>query len=234
MTDTDTSTTGNQPSTARPDLSFVFAIHHALTEDAALLAAAMADLAPEDRAERIPTMAAYLAAYTEQLHAHHTHEDEVFFPALAAHVGREAMAFDLLDAQHHVLDEVLPRLVAALDAVGDDRTGFAEAQARAVAAAGELVACLAEHLDLEESATFPLYTQSIPVEEHLQLEARVQAMGSLEHVQFMVPWLFDRVPAPVRDAVFANVPPFPAIFAEQVQPFRTLARSLVIRRDGTR
>ena len=72
---------------SKPDLTFVTLIHQSLRADAARLAAALAELGPGDRQRRLPGVQAFFGQYREQLALHHSHEDELFFPALAARAG---------------------------------------------------------------------------------------------------------------------------------------------------
>jgi Hemerythrin HHE cation binding domain len=76
---------------AKPDLTFVTLIHQSLRADAARLAAAIAELRPSDRRDRLPAVQAFFGHYRDQLILHHRHEDELFFPALAARVGPARM-----------------------------------------------------------------------------------------------------------------------------------------------
>jgi hypothetical protein len=47
----------------------------------------------------------------------------------------------------------------------------------------------------------------------------------------MVPWLFDRIPVPAREGALAAAPEiFGVVYADQVQPYRTLVQALTPRR----
>lgn len=214
----------------QPDLSVLFAIHHALAADATALAAAAGDLEPEDRAERIPTLQAFFERYTAQLVAHHTHEDDLFFPALEAKVGSAAMNRPALDAQHEQLGESIERVRSALAAIGDDRTDFAAAKARVRQASHDLEQRITTHLELEKRIAIPLYLKNISPAEHAPLELQAQASGTFEGLQFMVPWLFDRLPAAVRDRALGASPEiFAVVYADQVPTYRTYTQALSLR-----
>src|SRR5436190_2957800 len=90
-----------------PDLTFVELIHQALRADGARLADTAAALEPHERDSRLVGVRQYYERYREQLVAHHTHEDELFFPALVARVGESGTQLDELVSQHHQLDGVL-------------------------------------------------------------------------------------------------------------------------------
>jgi len=211
----------------QPDLSIVYAIHHALTEDAGRLVAAIDDLAPEDRVERLPNLLAFLTGYITELESHHAHEDQVFFPALAARVGAATMRLPQLDAQHHGLDEALATLRAAVVALADERTEFSSARARATDAAQSLRSRLTEHVDLEENESLSVYLTEFTASEHDALAARAQTMDPYEKLFFMVPWLFDRLPVDVRTGALLGAPEvFRTVYAAHVDDYRRLASSL--------
>jgi iron-sulfur cluster repair protein YtfE (RIC family) len=64
-------------------------------------------LVPGDRGGRLSGVREYFDKYQEQLVAHHTHEDTLFYPALAARVGDDKMHREELVAQHEQLDGAL-------------------------------------------------------------------------------------------------------------------------------
>ena len=92
---------------SKPDLTFVTLIHQSLRADSARLAATIAELGPSDRQGRLPGVRAFFGQYREQLILHHSHEDELFFPALAARAGASTMHLSELAAQHEALDAAL-------------------------------------------------------------------------------------------------------------------------------
>ena len=51
-----------------------------------------------------------------ELHGHHNIEDAHYFPVLAKKDARIARGFDILDRDHHALDEILHRYVEAANA----------------------------------------------------------------------------------------------------------------------
>src|SRR6476469_3743351 len=107
---------------AQPDLTFVTLIHHALRVDGGRLVVTARTLEPDDRGGRLSGVKTFFENYREQLVAHHTHEDTLFFPALAARVGGDKMHLDELVAQHGQLDGVLR-------AVGDGLAVMADREA---------------------------------------------------------------------------------------------------------
>ena len=69
---------------ATPDLTFVNLIHRALRVDGERLKVTVAALSPDDAQDRVAGVRDIYDKYREQLIAHHTHEDDLFFPALGA------------------------------------------------------------------------------------------------------------------------------------------------------
>ncbi len=209
------------------DLSFVYAVHRALTEDALAFARAAADLVVEDRGERIPALGRYVAAYRAQLISHLRHEDEVFFPALEAKIGADVMALDHVAVQHKGLDEAIDTLGVALAAAADERDDFATAKARVMAAADDLVCRLGEHFGFEETIVLPAFALAVSQAETLELQAKARAIEPFEQHFFMVPWLFDRIPSGDRDAALRSASELTRVlYLSHVQEYRDLARAL--------
>ncbi len=69
---------------SKPDLTFVSLIHQSLRADAARLAATIAELSPSGWRGWLPGDQGFFGHYREQLIMRHSHEDELFFPVLAA------------------------------------------------------------------------------------------------------------------------------------------------------
>jgi iron-sulfur cluster repair protein YtfE (RIC family) len=55
--------------------------------------------------------------FVNQLHGHHQIEDQHYFPVLAKKDARVARGFDILDADHHALDDHLNRFVETANGV---------------------------------------------------------------------------------------------------------------------
>lgn len=151
---------------SKPDLTFVTLIHQSLRADAARLAAAIAELGPSDRQDRLPGIQAFFGHYREQLLMHHRHEDELFLPALAGRAGAGRMHLTELAGQHEALD-------AALQAVGEDLTvlagpvaDFATDRVRAASALSTMAGLLAAHLTLEERTALPLFESDMPAADY--------------------------------------------------------------------
>ncbi len=114
---------------------------------------------PRDRF--LPDMSRYASFFLEQLHSHHTIEDQHYFPQLVSLDGRIAHGFDLLDADHHALDACMNGLVDAANTT-------IRAQATSVTvdamlqAQERLQAFLDRHLADEEEIVIPLILEYGP------------------------------------------------------------------------
>jgi hemerythrin-like domain-containing protein len=119
--------------------------HHAFRRDLACFADALAAIAAGDRA-RVAAVAGEWTSFCTALHGHHSHEDAGLFPDLRAKHPELAADLDRLEEQHRVIDPLLERATAAINASQTDG---------ALAIVRELETALAEHLDLEERVAIP-------------------------------------------------------------------------------
>lgn len=112
-------------------------------------------LAPEDHARRLVRLGSGLL---NDLIGHHQIEDDAYFPELAALEPRIARGFDMLDADHHALHDLIDRFAAGANDVlqreGDaDRR---EAMARFLPDLTRFGRLLGRHLDDEEDLVVPV------------------------------------------------------------------------------
>src|SRR5262245_8755527 len=96
-----------------PDLTSYRAVHTALRRAPRQLEHAVRTLDPTD-GRRVKALATYWKGYAGEVLAHHTIEDEHFFPALVARVPGTAALIERTDAEHHELDELMGRCTAAV------------------------------------------------------------------------------------------------------------------------
>jgi len=210
----------------RPDLTFVTVIHQALRADAGRLAAAVAAVGPGDRPGRVADIAAFYGQYRDQLALHHRHEDELFFPALAARVGADAMHLGELTAQHEALDGVLAEVSDRLAALAGPAGDFAADQAGAASALSAMTALLTAHLALEEQYALPLYETEISAAENKRLEARVRKDTPRALARFLVPWLIAHASPAQRAALFRSAPPLRLLYWLNLRYYRRFDRAL--------
>ena len=159
---------------AEPNLIFVELVHQALRVDSARLKLTVAALAPDDRGSRLSGVREFYGNYREQLVSHHTNEDRLFFPALAARVGKDTMHLDELVAQHHQLDGSLQDVGEGLAALADPTGDFSADRTSVTAALSSMAEQLTTHLDLEERTALPLVISQLPVAEYDQLESKAR------------------------------------------------------------
>jgi hemerythrin-like domain-containing protein len=191
---------------SRPDLTLVTVIHQALRIDAGRLAAAVAAAGPADR-PRVAGIAAFYGQYCQQLALHHHHEDELFFPALAARVGADPMHLGELTAQHDALDVALAAVSERLAALADPAGDFAAGRAGAASALSEMTGLLSSHLALEEQHALPLFESAMPAAEYRQLEARARQATPRAQARFLIPWIIAHASPGQRAALFTSAPP---------------------------
>lgn len=111
---------------------------------------------------------ARLAQFTlQQLHGHHTIEDHQYFPIFAGFDKRLSEAFDLLDHDHHALDDVMGNFAdtanAALRAMTGQTTD-SHALPRFHEVTREFGRVLERHLWDEEEIVVPLILEYAPQE----------------------------------------------------------------------
>lgn len=100
-----------------------------------------------------------LSMFLNQLHHHHQVEDAHYFPIFRAADPKLARAFEILDADHHVLDETIAELASAGNALAAAVHGGGDVPGASAALAERLThgsLGLVRHLDDEEDIVVPL------------------------------------------------------------------------------
>jgi hypothetical protein len=211
---------------SRPDLLFVTLIHQALRIDAGRLAAALAAVGSGDRPGQVAGIGAFYGQYRAQLALHHDHEDELFFPALAARVGADAMHLGELTGQHHALDAALQAVADRLAVLADPAGDFAAGHASAASALAAMTELLAAHLTLEERYALPLYESEMPAAENRKLEARVRKTTPLARARFLIPWVIAHASSDQRTALFRSAPPLRIFYWLNLRYYRRFDQAL--------
>jgi len=196
----------------KPDLTLVNLIHQSLRADAQRLAGAVTALDPSDRADRLPGIRAFFDHYHAQLATHHTHEDELFFPALQAKVGADRMHLNALAGQHEALDAALHAACDGLAALADPAGNFAADRARAAGALSDMAELLAAHLTLEEETALPLTESEISAAEYKKLETKARKATPRPQAQFMIPWIIAHADADQQKALYRSAPPIRILY----------------------
>jgi hemerythrin-like domain-containing protein len=162
-----------------PDVVGMRLAHRAMLRDARRLT----DLAEQLSAgtarvdgRRADAVAAYVRDWADSVHHHHSVEDEVLWPVLAASAGPHVDLTELSD-DHAALDPALHRLRAAADAYRA-RPDEDTATALAVELA-ELRDTLTEHIGDEEASVFPVIEQYVSVADWTEVERRIRKRAKL-------------------------------------------------------
>jgi hemerythrin-like domain-containing protein len=161
-----------------PDVMGMRLAHRAMLRDADRLTGLAERLATEPTADRkrADAVARYVRDIADSVHHHHSVEDEVLWPVLAASAGPHVDLTELSD-DHAALDPALHRLRAAADAFRA-RPGEDTATALAVELA-ELRDTLTEHIGDEEAAVFPGIERYVSVADWAAVEARIRKRAKL-------------------------------------------------------
>jgi hemerythrin-like domain-containing protein len=212
---------------AKPNLTFVRLIHQALRADGARLLVTVTALERDERAGRLSGVREFYDRYREQLVAHHTHEDQLFFPALAARIGEGAMHLDELVSQHAQLEGVLQAVGEGFVAMAESDGDLSANRARVAGALSTMVEQLTTHLDLEERTALPLIVSDMPVAEYDELESKARKATPRQQSGFMIPWLVEHASPDQRKALFRSAPPLRIIYLLNRRNYRRLNKALL-------
>jgi hemerythrin-like domain-containing protein len=168
-----------------PDLNSYYMIHAAMRRGAFRLSTALAEIEPD--AERLRAVRWYTAGVLDELHVHHTIEDDVFFPALAERVPAFVEYEATLAADHRHLTDVMSGLRMAVQGLHDGQD-WDENRSKAVALSAELARFLDEHLRVEDHDILPLFARHFSTEEYHVLDQQAIKRTGLRQLLFTVPW----------------------------------------------
>jgi hemerythrin-like domain-containing protein len=192
---------------AKPDLIFVRLVHQALRIDGSRLLASVAALDTNNLSGRLPAIRGFFDQYQDQLRLHHSHEDELFFPAVEARVGADRMRLVELTQQHETLDSALVTVSDTLGVLGDGGDGFDPQRANACDAISAMEEALASHLDLEEATVLPLVESELSVADYKRLETQARHATPRDRAQFLIPWIVAHATPGQQQALFRSAPP---------------------------
>jgi iron-sulfur cluster repair protein YtfE (RIC family) len=184
-----------RPPQDQVDFTFMYAAHDAFHRDLRRLAAAVEAGQTAD-----PTMRAGWATFKNQLHVHHTAEDEFLWPALRAKVTRpgDVAVLDAMQAEHARIDPLLSRVDASLAAAG--LAGLAEN-------ASTLTAGLAAHMEHEEDHALPLVEAHLGPDGWAAFRKAAGKSQGLKGGAELFPWMLDGAPADTSKRVLGILPP---------------------------
>ncbi len=198
-----TAATALTATTDTPDLTSYRNIHRALRRAPHRMAASVRLVAPEDR-RRIAGLGRYWKGYAGEVLAHHTIEDDVFFPALVARVDGAAGLIARTDDEHHRLD-------ALMTSVDEGFTRLVRgSDLRSISLVDDLDALAAlmdAHLDLEDAEILPLFVRHFSAEEYDVMEDQaVKAIGLGAQAAFTIPFAVAATPEADRAELLAAAP----------------------------
>ena len=187
-----------------PDLTTYRAVHAAIRQAPHRMARAALDIRPGDH-RRVEAFARYWRGYAAEVLAHHTIEDDIFFPVLAGRVELARAHVERTDADHHRLDELMNRCANGIAVLKRD-AGYPTRE-RVADDMHALAELMDEHLDFEDEHVLPLFAQHMDQAEYTALEEQAsKAMGISAQAAFAVPFVVDAVDAATRARLFTTAP----------------------------
>jgi hypothetical protein len=161
------------------DMTVMHALHDAFRRDLDLLTRASAGLgADPDAQERLRLCWSILA---DQLHHHHTVEDEQLWPLVRSSWRRSPDALAVLDAMEDEHELVDPALAAVGDAV--------RAEASPAEALERLRTVVFQHLDHEEAEALPLIEAAVTPRDWDAFGAKQARSLGVKGAAELFPWL---------------------------------------------
>lgn len=167
-----------------PDTTTYYLVHRALRRSARRLADATGSCDRQDP-RRTRALVRWSTGFIEELHCHHTIEDEAMFPALVAKVPEAAELIARTDADHAAMDEIITRMEAGLATL---RSGGAADELHE--GAHDLADLLDEHLAFEDDEVIPLFEQHFTGAEYQRLDDEaMEILGVSKQALFTVPFI---------------------------------------------
>ena len=179
-------------------------IHQAVRRDLLRAEQALRDLTPGDRARAGELLRAWEHLH-DQLHHHHTVEDELIWPFLRSR-GATGPHVDAMEGEHHAMADALTDARTAMVALVEDPTRQRADEAAVAVARADEVTC--RHLDHEEAEVEPLIIEleEDPGWKGVEKDIRKAANGRAGQMFAWVQdgaspetstWLRTQIPAPV-------------------------------------
>jgi hemerythrin-like domain-containing protein len=194
--------------TTTPDTTNYYLVHRALRRNARRLADATASYDRQDP-RRTRALVRWCRGFIEELHCHHTIEDDAFFPALVARVPEAAELIARTDAEHATMDEIFVRMEAGLTtlASGGPAHGLHES-------ARDLADLLDDHLAFEDAEVIPLFEQHFTADEYRALDDEaMEILGVSKQALFTVPFIISEATPEEHALMWPDAPlPFKAIY----------------------
>jgi hemerythrin-like domain-containing protein len=151
------------------------------------LAAAIAAGSQQCDQRRARAIARYVAKVMDSVHEHHSAEDEVLWPVIAASTGDGVDLGELSD-DHSALDPRMDRIRAAASALATEPASEDAATGLAIGLA-DLRDLLEEHIADEERTVFPVMLEHVSVTDWAEVTRQVRKRGG--DIAFMLPRAVD-------------------------------------------
>lgn len=206
---TTTDTTDNNTSTANAaaDTTDFLAIHTCLRRAGRALAEAVAGHERGDRG-RARSLERYWRGYAGEILAHHTVEDDIFYPALVERAPVAAEHLARIDADHHVLDELMAEGHVAMTHLA---AGGPSGPAAYVL--HHLDRVMRVHLDFEDADVVPLFPQYFDRHEYEALAQQAGRTLSFKQALFTVPFVGSWLDDDLRQKMLGDAPlPFRVMY----------------------
>jgi hemerythrin-like domain-containing protein len=173
--------------TTTPDLTDYRVIHESLRIAPHRLGTALR--AFDDGAEvQARALVRYWDGYAGEVLAHHTVEDDIFFPALVERVPLASEHLGRVEEEHHRLDELMDEAAAAMKRLAEAPTTAVAMDADA--AVRELARLMDGHLDFEDDDLVPLFGRHFSGEEYQAMhEQAAKSLGIGKQAAFTVPFI---------------------------------------------
>ncbi len=187
--------------TTAPDTTTYVLVHRALRTGARRIAQVTAAYDRQDP-RRTRALLRWTEGFVEELHCHHTIEDEVMFPALVARVPEAAALIARTDEDHAAMDRIVARIGTGLQQLrlGGSPRALHEA-------AGDLADLLDVHLAFEDEHVIPLFEQHFSAEEYQRLDDEaMEVLGVSKQAIFTVPFVISEASSQELEHVWASAP----------------------------
>lgn len=194
-----------------PDLSDYRVIHETLRIAPHRMEMALASYDGGDRV-RASALLKYWTGYAGEVFAHHTIEDDIFFPRLVERAPIAAQHLDRVDGDHHHLDRLMGACHRSLtELVRTTSEGSADA---AAARMRDLAAHMDSHLDFEDEHLVPLFGTHFTGDEYAALtQAAMKHLGIGKQAAFTVPFVMYWAAPADREKMIGEAPlPFRLLY----------------------
>ncbi len=140
--------------------------------------------------------------------AHHHNEDDMLFHYMELHMNRPSEQIELLEQDHVRLQFLLDELSRLLRALNRPEAQVDQVQSSAKRYSEQLVACMKQHVELEEQYTREVIDRHMDAFQQKRLEARMRRRASWRYLVYLLPWVSSSLTLQEREALeqFVGLP----------------------------